>query len=93
MAAEREVSLDPLLERLHLHLLEPHDLSLREGRKAEVGERRPAPERESLAQLLLRSFRLGGAQRSSSLFDKSAEPIEVELLRSDIEHVPARTTP
>ncbi len=46
VAPEREVGLDPLLERDGAQLLEPGDLGLRERLVEEVGERRAAPERE-----------------------------------------------
>ena len=50
MTSEREISLDPLLERDGAQLLEPRDLGLGERLVEEVRERRPAPERECLAQ-------------------------------------------
>ena len=46
VAAEREVGLDPILERGEPQVLEPPDLVLRERLVREVGERRAAPERE-----------------------------------------------
>ena len=50
MAAEREVGLDPILERRQPQVLEPPDLVLRERLVREVGERRSAPEPERLAE-------------------------------------------
>ena len=47
---ELEVGVDPLLERVQPQLLEPADLALREALELEIGERRPAPERERLAR-------------------------------------------
>ena len=49
-AAEREVGLDPPLERLQAELFESEDLRLRERFVREVGKRRPAPEIESFAK-------------------------------------------
>ena len=53
VAPEREIRLDPLLERDGAQLLEPRDLGLGERLVEEVGERRAAPERERLAQRAL----------------------------------------
>ena len=50
MPAERELGVDPLLERREPELLEPLDGRLGERLVGEVGERRPAPELERLAQ-------------------------------------------
>ena len=50
VAAEREVRLEPPLERLQAELFEPGNLGLRERLLCEVGQRRPAPEVESFAQ-------------------------------------------
>ena len=53
MAPQREVGLDPLLERDCAELLEPCDLGLGERLVEEVGERRPAPERERVTERTL----------------------------------------
>ena len=53
VAAEREIGLDPLLQRDRAQLLEPGDLRLRERLVEEVGERGATPERERLAQRAL----------------------------------------
>src|SRR5215218_8843421 len=58
MAAERQVGLDPLLERAQAQLLEPADLFASEVLIGEVGERRTAPEGERLAQNLRRRLRI-----------------------------------
>jgi hypothetical protein len=44
VAAEREVGLDPLLERGEAEFLEPSDLGLRERLVGEVRERVAAPQ-------------------------------------------------
>ena len=64
VAAEREVGVDTLLERAEPQLLEPRDLGLGERLVGEVGERRPAPQRERLAELLRAA--LGGAPPASA---------------------------
>jgi hypothetical protein len=49
VAAARQVRVDARLERRPAQLLQPRDLDLRERLEGEVGERRPAPERQRLA--------------------------------------------
>ena len=49
-AAQREIGLDPVLERRQPLLLEPRDLRLRERLVGHVGQRRAAPDRERLPQ-------------------------------------------
>jgi hypothetical protein len=49
--ARREIRVDPLLERAEAQLLELRRMRLRERLVGEVGQRRPAPQREGLAQL------------------------------------------
>ena len=56
VAAEREVGLEPPLERLQAELFEARNLGLRERLVGEVGKRRPAPEVESFAQSLRRKL-------------------------------------
>ena len=65
VAPEREVRLDPLLERDEPELLEPGDLGLGERLVEEVRERRPAPERERLAQRALGRSRIAARERSA----------------------------
>ena len=50
VAAEREVGLEPRFERGHAELLEPRALGLCERLGGELGQRRPAPERQRLAE-------------------------------------------
>ena len=61
VASKREVGVDPLLEHGEAALLEARDLGPREVVVGEIGQRRPAPQRERLAQLLGRFPRLGVA--------------------------------
>ncbi|HEY5660991.1 MAG TPA: hypothetical protein VIR59_09415 [Gaiellaceae bacterium] len=83
MLAEREVGIDPLLERIEAFLLEPRDLRLGERLIRELCERRPAPQRESLAQLRGGDLRLPRVERFLSFLDDVAEAVEVELVRLD----------
>ena len=61
MAPELGIGADPLLARDEPQLLEPADLGLGEVVVGQVGERRPAPERECLAQRRGALLRLGRA--------------------------------
>jgi hypothetical protein len=71
-AAPGEVGIDPLLLRGEPELLQPRGLE----RKVDVGERRPAPEREGLAKKHGRALVLGAA----GLRDQLLEAAEVELV-------------
>src|SRR6516164_7405208 len=74
--AAREVGLDPLLERREPQIFQPRALHPRE-RLAELRQRRTAPQRE-------RAFDVAG--RTQAL-----EPLQVELVRGNLEHVTARS--
>ena len=52
VAAQRELGLDRLLDRSHPQILEPGYLGLGERLVREVGERRPAPERQRALEAL-----------------------------------------
>ena len=76
MLPEREVGVDPPLDRQQVQLLEARDRRLRERLVGEIGERGPAPERERLAQQL---GGRGGIGRAG-LLDEALEAVDVELL-------------
>ena len=80
VAPEREVGLDPLLERDGAELLEPRDLGLGERLVEEVGERRAAPERERLAQRALGRRRVAALERRAPLLREPGEAVEVDAL-------------
>ena len=61
--SEREVGVDPLLERGQTELLEPSDLRLGERLVREVGEGRPAPERERVTEPIGCQLRVVPAER------------------------------
>ena len=84
--AELEVGRDPLLERGQPEALEPVDLPLEERLELEVGEGRPAPEPERLAQ---QKRALGGLAARGAV-EQLLEAAEIEL-RVDLEHVAVRT--
>jgi hypothetical protein len=83
VAAEREIGLEPLLERGRAKLVEAHALRSYERHVREVRERRPAPERERLAE------RPGSSCRClrSGTFDELLEAVEIELVLLDVEDV------
>ena len=90
MAPEREVGLDPLLERHGAQLLEPSDLGLRERLVEEVGERRPAPERERLAERALGGSGIPALERRPSVLREAGEAVEVDALGCELELVARR---
>ena len=89
VAAERQVGVDALLQRRGVPLLEPGDLGLRERLVGNVGQRRPAPQRERLAQP---RGGVGGSlarERLATLVREPLETIHVELAVLHLEHVAA----
>ena len=83
VGAQLEVGRDPLLERGQPNALEPLNLLLEERLELEIGERRPAPEPERLAQQVRALGGLGRARASKQLL----EAAEIELRRVDLEHI------
>src|SRR4051794_8838414 len=83
MAAEREVSVDALLDCAHPQLLEPLCL-VADGRLiGEIGERRPAPERQRLAQDGSRALGVAGCRRGAALIHERRELLAVEFAAGD----------
>jgi hypothetical protein len=79
MAAERQLSVDAILDRRETKLLEPGDLALREGLVSQLGQRLPAPERKRLAQArrpLVRTSRSRACETSDSNRAMSTSPAE-----------------
>ena len=79
VAAERQVGVDALLQRRGVALLEPGDLGLRERLVRDVGQSRPAPQRERLAQP---RGGVGGSlarERLAALVHEPLETLHVEL--------------
>jgi hypothetical protein len=88
VAAEREVGLDPLLERNESQLLQPSDLGRCEVLVREIGERRAPPERQSLAELGGGRGRLG----TTRLRHQPLESSEIELVPIDAQDVAGRAS-
>ena len=80
---ERELRVDELLPRRELQLLEPRDLRARERLERQIGERRPAEERQCIPQLL------GALGRWSvaALHDLPLEAHGVDLLGREVERI------
>jgi hypothetical protein len=89
LAPEREICLDPRLQRRQPRLLETSDLLLRELLVPELGERRPTPERESLAQHRRRAIRVSGVEVSSTLACQLLEAPDVGLVPIERQRVAA----
>ena len=83
---EREVGVDPSLDRQQVQVLQAHDRRLRERLEGEIRKGRPAPEPERLAQ---QPGGCGGICRGS-LLEEPLEAADVELLRVDPDDVAGR---
>ena len=92
MTAQREIGVDPILERGGAQLLQTGDVRLRERLVAQVGERRASPEAEGIAQNVRGALRVTGSKPASRRGDALHEHIGVQLTRLDPEEVrvPAR---
>ena len=73
IAAERELRLDPLLDRGQTQLLEPGDLRLGERLVGEVGKRRAAPERQRLGRQLQRPLGLPAASARAPFLSQASK--------------------
>ena len=87
LAAERELGVDPLLDRRQTQLLEALHLDARERLELEVGERPSLPQALGGAQRLRRGGRIAGCERLAPRRDEPFEVLEVELARLDPEQV------
>jgi hypothetical protein len=75
VAAEREVSLDPLFQRGQLQLVQARDLRLCERLVGEVGQGRAPPECQRPAQLLGRLLRLSLGSSATRLLEHVLEAV------------------
>ena len=78
--AERQLRLDPLLQRAETKLLQPRPLLLEQAPVGDVGKRRATPERQRLAQPLPRERRIASSYRLPPLVSQALEAVEVELV-------------
>ena len=77
MAARRQVAVDRTFGRGQVQLLEPADLAGRERLPRDVGQRRPAPQRERLARQVVRDER------------REAQRIDVAVAEAQLVPAPA----
>ncbi len=89
MAAERQVGVDPVLERIQTRLVEARRLDLRERLVGELAERRAPPERERFVQQLGRAAVLVASERPPSLAGEPAEATRVEPIGIEREAIAA----
>ena len=82
-----EVRGDPIFERPEAKVVEAVDLGLRERLQLHVGQRRAAPECESVAQEQRPVRRLSRVARAP---DEVLEACEIELVTVDFEQIPGR---
>ena len=90
VAAEREVDVDPLLDRGHAELLEAGDLRLRERLVGEVRQRRPAPQVERLAKSLGCARRVPPPGDGNRHLELALETLRVERLGLGPQRIPPR---
>jgi len=75
---QRQVRIDPRLQRGQAQLIEPGDVALEALLEREVRERRPAPERERVLENPSRIGGPAGGQRRSALVDRRLEALRVD---------------
>jgi hypothetical protein len=90
VAAELEQCVDPVLRGLELTLGKPLDLALREVLERELGERRPAPERERRFEGRERSRGILVLESTLPFCRQSLEACRVDLCFGDAQYVPRR---
>ena len=89
MPPKRELGVDALLGRDQSELFQALDLAPRERLVREFGERGAAPEPKCRFECLQRLGRLARSIRPAALLEKLLEPVNVDLLRLDLQHVAA----
>ena len=90
VATQREVGLDAPLERREPELLEASGLGVGE-RLRELGQRRPAPQRQRAPDEVGCVAGPAAGERGTAVRHESLEAVEVELAVGELEHVPGRT--
>jgi hypothetical protein len=89
VTADRKFCGDPLLQRGEAQLLKPAGLALGERLESEIGQRRPSPERERIAQELRRFGVATSLARCTPLPDEPLETCSVELVGLALDPVAA----
>ena len=88
--AEREVQLQPVLERGEPHAVETGALRRGAPEQLDVGQRRAAEQRERGAQCLRRSPQVTGSAEPARLVQVALEVLEVELAGRQLDRVAGR---
>ena len=89
-ATECELGLESELQRRHPLLLQRRDRRLRETGERDVRQRRPAPQRERLAQEGDRRQWIASLERGSGLRHHSSEAVAVKVARPNPQAVSRR---
>ena len=90
MTAGGELGVDQLLARVEPELLETGDRALRERLVGEVGQRVTAPQRLGLGEQRHRILGAAGGQCRAGGVVQSLEPVGIELVPAELEHVARR---
>ena len=88
--AERELGIDPVLDRCKTQLGQAPPLALREQPRRQVVERRPTPERKRLLEQNERPFELAAAERIARLAREPLEAVQIDVVVGDAQHVAGR---
>ncbi len=90
VAPERELGIDPILERREPELLETRGMWLGKLLVGEVGKRGTAPECERCTAPIRRRSRIAFRQQPTALGRQLSEAFSVELVSSNLEDVSRR---
>ena len=90
VAPEREVGLDAELDRPQPDLLEPARSQAGRTLVGEVRERRASPQRQCVDEPPRRVRRQAAGEQAPPLADQSLEPVQIELVGLDPDHVAGR---
>ena len=88
-----EVGGHPLLDRLHVQLLEGRRSRLGELLEAMVGDRLAAPFPQRRREVVACRLGIAVGERAASPLQQPLEPAGVDRLRVDVEHVAGRAVP
>ena len=89
MPAAGELGVVAKLERRQAQLLKPLGFGGTPRLLGQVGERRPAPERERFPQVVHRIVRAACLQSCPAAFERALEAVEIEFVLLDDDAVPA----
>lgn len=90
VSGERELGVDPLLDRCETELLQPLGFDPRKSLELEIGERPPTPELLGCAERDRCGGWIAAGKRLAAFRGQPLEPLQVELPRLDPEQVAGR---